>query len=162
MSVSKDYLAYVVEQLERVTRITTRRMFGGVGIYAETLFIALIDDDTLYFKVDGTNRPDFEAVGMEPFRPFKDAQAMEYYEVPADVLEDRGALGAWVGKTIAVARRSAATKALEKRKSKPAKPITKARAKRKGKPAKSARSRAGAPKRSAKAPARPRSRGRSR
>ena len=118
MAVSKDYLAYVVEQLERVTRVTTRRMFGGVGIYADALFFALIDDDTLYFKVDDTNRPDFEAVGMGPFRPFEDAQTMQYYEVPADVLEDRAALGEWVGKAVAVARSRAAAKARAKSKPK--------------------------------------------
>jgi DNA transformation protein and related proteins len=118
MAVSKDYLAYVVEQLERVTRVTTRRMFGGVGIYADALFFALIDDDTLYFKVDDTNRPDFEAVGMGPFRPFEDAQTMQYYEVPADVLEDRAVLGEWVGKAVAVARSRAAAKARAKSKPK--------------------------------------------
>jgi DNA transformation protein len=111
MAVSKDYLAHVVEQLERVTRVTTRRMFGGVGIYADALFFALIDNDTLYFKVDDTNRPDFEAAGMEAFRPFEDAHAMQYYEVPADVLEDRAALAEWLARAVAVARSRAATKA---------------------------------------------------
>ena len=110
MAVSKDYLAYVVEHLEHVTRVTTRRMFGGVGIYADALFFALIDDDTLYFKVDDTNRPDYEAVGMEPFRPFGDAQAMQYYEVPADVLEDAEALAPWVADAVGVARRARSRK----------------------------------------------------
>jgi len=34
-------------------------MFGGVGIYCGDLFFGLIDDDTLYFKVDDSNRSDF-------------------------------------------------------------------------------------------------------
>ena len=45
-------------------------MFGGVGIYAGELFFALIADDTVYFKVDQSNRPEFEARGMGPFRPY--------------------------------------------------------------------------------------------
>jgi DNA transformation protein len=43
-------------------------MFGGVGIYAAELFFALLDDDTLYFKVDDATRPQFESRGMTPRR----------------------------------------------------------------------------------------------
>ena len=46
-------------------------MFGGVGIYAGDLFFALIDDDTLYFKVDDSNRSDFEKRDMGLFRQKK-------------------------------------------------------------------------------------------
>ena len=82
-------------------------MFGGVGIYAAELFFALLDDDTLYFKVDDSTRPRFEDRGMTPFRPYgEDGEVMQYYEVPADVLEDPEALGAWVEAAIAVARRA--------------------------------------------------------
>ena len=84
-------------------------MFGGVGIYAGALFFALVDDDTLYFKVDDTNRPDFEARGMRPFRPYgDDGEVMQYYEVPADLLEDPEALRPWVDKSVAVAGRKKA------------------------------------------------------
>ena len=81
-------------------------MFGAVGLYAGTSFFALIDDDRLYFKVDDENRPDFEAAGMEPFRPYGDDRTMGYYEVPIDVLEDADALTAWARKAIAVAERA--------------------------------------------------------
>ena len=57
-------------------------MFGGVGIYAQGLFFALIAEDRLYFKVDDTTRPSFEQRGMEPFRPFGEDSAMGYYELP--------------------------------------------------------------------------------
>ena len=82
-------------------------MFGGVGVYAAELFFALLDDDTLYFKVDDATRPQFEDRGMTPFRPYGEVgEVMQYYEVPADVLEDPEALGAWVEAAIAVARRA--------------------------------------------------------
>ena len=83
-------------------------MFGGVGIYADKLFFALIADDTLYFKVDDSNRPDFEKVGMGPFHPYGEAgEVMQYYQVPADLLEDLEALRPWAEKAIAVAARKA-------------------------------------------------------
>jgi len=83
-------------------------MFGGVGIYADKLFFALIDDDTLYFKVDDSNRPDFERLGMKPFQPYGEGgEIMQYYQVPTDLLEDLEALRPWAEKAIAVAARKA-------------------------------------------------------
>lgn len=80
-------------------------MFGGVGFYGDGLFFALMARDSLYFKVDDSNRRDFEGAGMGPFEPFEgDSRAMQYYEVPTDLLEDVEALGPWVEKAIAVAR----------------------------------------------------------
>jgi DNA transformation protein len=78
-------------------------MFGGVGLYADGLFFALIAQDRLYFKVDDTTRSDFERLGMEPFRPFDEDSAMGYYEVPADVVEDPVQLAPWMRKAIDVA-----------------------------------------------------------
>src|SRR5438445_12866246 len=81
-------------------------MFGGVGIYASERFFALIADDTLYLKVDGSNRPDFETCGMGPFRPYGEGrEVMQYYEVPADLLDDPEALRLGAEKAIAVAGR---------------------------------------------------------
>ena len=45
MAVSSDYRDFVLEQLVPLGQVTARRMFGGVGIYANGLFFALIDDD---------------------------------------------------------------------------------------------------------------------
>ena len=81
-------------------------MFGGVGIYAGELFFALLADDTLYFKVDDSNRPDFERRAMVPFQPYGEGgEVMQYYQVPADLLDDPDALRPWAEKAIAVAAR---------------------------------------------------------
>jgi DNA transformation protein len=106
MAFSKGYRDFVVEQLERVAPVTAKSMFGGVGLYAQGLFFALIAEDRLYFKVDDLTRPDFERLGMEPFRPFGEAHAMGYYEVPADVLEDAAQLAPWMKKAIDVAAKA--------------------------------------------------------
>ena len=118
MAVSASYRAFVLEQLRRViSGIRARSMFGGVGIYAEELFFALIADDTLYFKVDDSNRPDFVAQGMRPFMPYGDAgEVMQYYEVPADLLDEPEAMRPWVEKSIAAAARKAKAKTKRPRK----------------------------------------------
>ena len=105
MPVTAEYREFVLEQLGRVAPVTHRRMFGGVGIYSDGFFFALLDDDTTYLKVDDSNRGDFEAAGTRQFSPFKDERmSMNYYELPADLLEDADALRPWVLKAIDVAR----------------------------------------------------------
>lgn len=107
MPVSPDFRRRVVERLAQFAPISDKSMFGGVGIYADGLFFAVIDDDRLYFKVDDANRPDFEAAGMKPFMPYGEDSGyqMGYFELPPSVLADDDALPAWMDKAIAVARR---------------------------------------------------------
>ena len=108
MSVSPSYQTFVLEQLSAAGAVTARSMFGGVGLYCQGLFFALIDDDTLYLKVDDATRADFERLGSQPFRPFgDDSHVMQYYELPADVLEDRAEVRPWVERALDAARRKA-------------------------------------------------------
>jgi DNA transformation protein and related proteins len=115
MAVSGTYRLFVLEQLGRIAPVVGKSMFGGVGIYAQGLFFALIAEDRLYFKVDDATRPDFERLGMEPFRPFGEQKAMGYYEVPADVMEDSTQLAIWTKKAIAVAAKAKRSKAKGRR-----------------------------------------------
>ena len=103
MSVSESYLAFVLEQLSGVRHLITKRMFGGVGIYSEGTFFAVIDNDTLFFKVDATLGQRYRDRGMPPFMPVPGAQPMKgYYQVPPDVLEDSDTLVKWAKDSIAV------------------------------------------------------------
>jgi DNA transformation protein len=108
MTVNPSFRTFVLEQLGRVVNnVRGRGMFGGVGIYSGNLFFALLDDDTLYFKVDDSTRGDFEARGLAPFRPYgPEGEEMQYYSVPAELLEDADALRGWAEKAVEVARRA--------------------------------------------------------
>ncbi len=112
MAVSPNYRTFILEQLGRVAHdVRARSMFGGVGVYSSDYFFALMDNDTLFFKVDDETRPDFEAIGMGPFRPFGDGgEVMQYYEVSAELIEDHDVLREWVARAIAVARRAKSRK----------------------------------------------------
>ena len=105
MAVGAVYLQYVLEQLDRAGRITSRRMFGAVGLYCEGLFFGVIGDDTLYFKVNDDTRADYESRGMKPFCPYPDKPevSMSYYTVPVDVLDDAETLTAWARRSVAAA-----------------------------------------------------------
>jgi DNA transformation protein len=105
MPVSPHFRDFVLEQLAAAGRVTPRPMFGGVGLYLEGLFFALIDDDTLYFKADEATRARYERAGSRPFCPYpgEPDRAMGYWQVPAEVLEDADELAAWAQQAKAVA-----------------------------------------------------------
>jgi DNA transformation protein len=107
MAVSDGYLTFVLDQLRTVLpAIRVRSMFGARGLYASDLFFAVIDDDTLYLKVDDETRVDYESRGMPPFRPFEGAASMNYSQLPEELLEEPEALRPWVERAIEVARRA--------------------------------------------------------
>ena len=116
MPQSKEYLQYVLEQLDGLRGVVSRRMFGGAGLYQDDVFFGLLFRDTLYFKVDDTNRADYESRGMARFQPYPDKPYLSftYYEVPADVLEDREELTSWARRSIAAALATAAAKRARK------------------------------------------------
>jgi DNA transformation protein len=110
MAVSTDYRDFVLEQLAPLGHITSRRMFGGVGVYANGLFFALIDDDTLYLKGDDALKPAFEAAGSHAFDPFGEGKPMAYWSAPAEALDDQEFLLEWSRKSLEVAARKGAAK----------------------------------------------------
>jgi len=119
MAVSSDYLGYVRDQLSGLGGVTSRRMFGGAGLYCDEFFFALVDNDTLYLRVDDSNRADFTTRGMGQFRPYPDRPqvSMTYYETPADVLEDAAELVAWARRSVAAAMAAAKPRARQARRS---------------------------------------------
>ncbi len=108
MPVTDSFLDFVLEQIEALGPITSKRMFGGVGLYAGDLFFALIAGDELYLKADDSTRGLLEAAGGRPFQPYpgrrRRAGTTQYYSVPIAVLEDSDTLTAWATRSVAVAR----------------------------------------------------------
>jgi DNA transformation protein len=115
MAVSQGYLDYILDQLHVIGPVRAKRMFGGVGLYREGVFFGLIAGDVLYFKVDDSNKPDYAAAGMEPFRPYgKGSYAMSYFAVPEVVLEDEDLLRSWARKALEASLRKPSTKKRKK------------------------------------------------
>jgi DNA transformation protein len=101
--VSPSYLDFVLEQLAGVRRVSHRRMFGGVGLYSDDVFFAVIDNDTMFFKVKDETRPRYERRKMPAFAPILGKPPMRgYYQVPPGVLEDAAELTKWANEAIAV------------------------------------------------------------
>ena len=111
-----EYLEYVLEQLAGLPGVRSNRMFSGAGLYQDEVFFGLLFGETLYFKVDDHNRPDYESRGMAQFRPYKDRPQVSftYYEVPPEVLEDRQELVVWARRAVEAAVAIQAAKAAKR------------------------------------------------
>jgi len=106
MACSKEFHDFVMEQLQGLGEVRSRKMFGEYGVYCDDVFFAVIADESLWLKVDDGNRPRFEARGMGPFSPGDPPSPMQYYEVPVDVLEDSAQLHEWAAVSMEVAARA--------------------------------------------------------
>lgn len=110
MPVSLDYVAATLRKLEAVRPVTSKRMFGGVGLYCDGAFFGVMDDDRLFFKVDDSNSAKYEKVGAQQWIPDPvSGTKMPYYEVPDRVLKGK-ALAEWIDGAVEVAKRKKAKK----------------------------------------------------
>ena len=98
MAVSRDYRDFIKESLSGIGPISHKRMFGGAGIYAQGYIIAIIADDSLYFKTDDISRPIFEEAGSTPFTFEKkdgSVAVMSYFSAPEAVYDDPDEMVKW-------------------------------------------------------------------
>lgn len=106
-----EFVSSLCDALAPLGDVRARRMFGGYGIHCDGLTFALVADDTLYFKVDDGNRAPYEALGLEPFRPFAGRPtALSYRPPPDSALDDPAELLDWARPALDAALRAAAAK----------------------------------------------------
>jgi DNA transformation protein len=107
MSVSDEFLAYVLDQLSGCREVSARKMFGGVGLYRDGKMFGLIADDVAYLKVDASNREAYVQAGSSPFKPYPDKPtSMSYYEIPPEILEAPEELIRWAERALAIQKRT--------------------------------------------------------
>lgn len=109
MAVSREFLDFLTEMMEPLGAVSTRRMFGGAGIYIDGNFIAIVVDDRLYLKTDGETRALFKAEGLEPFRYKKrtgDVGVMSYFAAPEAVYDDPEEMQCWARLALEAALRT--------------------------------------------------------
>ena len=103
-----SFKAFVLDQLSALPELRAKAMFGAHGLYQGEHFFAILDGGRLFFKTDTASQADYEARGMPPFTFESKGRmiAMQYHEVPADVLENPVELVEWARRAIAIAARS--------------------------------------------------------
>ena len=100
------FTLHCLELLTPLGRPRAKAMFGGVGLYVDELFIALIIDERFYLKTGEAQRAAFEAAGCEPFRyTMKDGREMTmgYWTAPDEALESPAAMRPWARRAMEAA-----------------------------------------------------------
>ena len=90
-----SFQQFVLDQLRDMRGVTCRAMFGGFGLYQEGVFFGIIHKSRLYFKTNERTKQRYVQEGMKPFRPNRSQTLKNYYEVPADTIDDPDHLVAW-------------------------------------------------------------------
>ncbi|GJL77755.1 MAG: DNA transformation protein tfoX [Nitrospinaceae bacterium] len=100
----ESFKEFVLDQLHLLERVDCKAMFGGYGLYQAGAFFAIIADGRLYFKTGEATVSDYLDRDMKPFQPNSKQTLKNYYEVPAEILEDDEQLAMWARKAVAVTR----------------------------------------------------------
>jgi DNA transformation protein len=98
----QGFLDFVLDQLSGLRRVSSKRMFGAMGLYQDACFFGIIDEGRLYFLTGDETRKRYIAQGMKPFEYAPGKTLHSYYEVPVDVLEDDRELCAWAREAVTV------------------------------------------------------------
>jgi len=108
MAVSDAYLDYLKDLLSWLPQLRIKRMFGGAGLYSDDLFFAIADDGDLYLKADGQSVDFYLDGGSEQFTYESKGKLsrMNFWLVPAEVIEDTDALQRWVSVAMDAALRA--------------------------------------------------------
>ena len=108
VSSPNEFLDYVLETMSHSAAVTSRKMFGGYGLYREGLMFALIAGEALYFKTDAASVAQFEKAGSLPF-VYQSATRlvrMSYWSAPAESLESPSEMRDWCQLAYAAALRA--------------------------------------------------------
>lgn len=100
---NNDKHHYICDLLKDWALVYVKSMFGGYGIYRETISIGLIINDIPYFRVDDISRRHYQTAESEAFSyDMKDRQGNlvtrivnGYWRIPTEVLENNEQLCLW-------------------------------------------------------------------
>lgn len=106
---SEAFCDDVVARLEPIGAVTSRKMFGGFGIFQDGAMFGIVSKTTLYFKVNEETLDVYKKARSKQHKP------MPYYSVPSTVLAKASSLHTWARAAIDVAHAPAAKKTTKKK-----------------------------------------------
>jgi DNA transformation protein len=103
VAVSDDQIAFVRDLFRAIPGVTTRKMFGGLGVYSEGTIFALIGPgDAIMVKARGALADALEAEGSEQFWTYEGKTVnMPYWTLPDSALDDPDEAADWARRSLA-------------------------------------------------------------
>lgn len=94
-----------------VARVVVKRMFGGLGVYADGLFFAIEVGGNIYLKADAVTQPEFLAAGSSPFAYERAGKTtvISYWRLVESAYDDEDELRRWASLALEAARRAQAS-----------------------------------------------------
>lgn len=92
--------AEVLAHLAGMARMSSRRMFGGIGLHAGARLFGIVWKGDVYLRADDGMRRSLAQGGGAPFRPYRGV-VTAYWSLPAAVLGDKRRMRAWARRAIA-------------------------------------------------------------
>lgn len=111
MVASASFAEFLREQLAPLGHVTMRRMFGKTGVFCDGVMLAMVRDNTLYFRVDDDNREAFKgAVAFPPLDYEKQGRAIDlaFWRAPERLFDEPDEFLLWARAALGAARRVAA------------------------------------------------------
>ena len=111
MVASDSFAEFLREQLAPLGRVTTLRTFGKTGVFCDGFMLAMVTENTLYFRVDDHNQTAFaEAASFPPLNYEKGGQLtdLSFWRAPERLFDEPDELVTWARVALAAARRVAA------------------------------------------------------
>ncbi|WP_315836206.1 TfoX/Sxy family protein [Bradyrhizobium prioriisuperbiae] len=111
MVASDSFAEFLHEQLAPLGHVTMRRMFGKTGVFCDSVMLAMVRDNTLYFRVDDDNKAAFkEAEAFPPLDYAKKAGTIDlaFWRAPERLFDEPDELISWARLALAAAQRVAA------------------------------------------------------
>lgn len=104
MSLSDEEIEFAVDLFADLGPVTTRKMFGGLGLYLDgTIFALMRREGTLQLKGVGAMVDVFNDAGWAQWTyegKGGKIRSMPYWEVPDDLRDDPDAACAWARRAI--------------------------------------------------------------
>lgn len=89
----------LLERLSSIGGITSKKMFGGHGIFQEGKMFGIVDSKgQAYLKADDSNLADFESFGCDKH------SRMPYFSIPEKIFNDPETLVEWAKKSIDISK----------------------------------------------------------
>jgi DNA transformation protein len=87
----------IIQRLSPIEGVTSKKMFGGHGIFHHGQMFGIVDSKGHYFlKADDTIKKDFLDKGASQH------SRMPYYSIPEEVFENEQELMLWARKSISI------------------------------------------------------------
>ncbi|RMA57046.1 TfoX/Sxy family protein [Ulvibacter antarcticus] len=98
-SAAEESANLLLDKLSGISGVTSKKMFGGHGIFHDGRMFGMIDSKGKSFlKTNETNIDDYLEKGSEKH------SRMPYYSIPIEVQNDISSLSQWTQKSIAASK----------------------------------------------------------